>query len=240
MYTTSPINLHFPYGVTRQTLHNQKFRITWLPTQPQACADNTTRDWKLQQNRKEIWEKGFTFLFFVIFIQMATFPSLKIKKAVIKLHFHRTRNDDNFILATALCEQNNSRQAQWKPLLTSYNSAYLHVFLSVRWESSCPDKFPQLPIQNIRCLSCKTNVFFSKKLSLRHCLFTKKIRLVCKWNQWRIGAITEGKMLREGLFSFCSGALWQALLFYLVSIRQLYSLLWTSHCNMQKTERKEK
>ena len=63
---------------------------------------------------------------------MATFPSLKIKKAMIKLHFHRTRNDDNFILATALREQNNSRQAQWKPLLTSYNSADLHVFLSVR------------------------------------------------------------------------------------------------------------
>ena len=43
---------------------------------------------------------------------MATFPSLKMEKAMIKLHFHRTRNENNFILATAFCDQNNSRQAQ--------------------------------------------------------------------------------------------------------------------------------
>jgi len=43
---------------------------------------------------------------------MATFPSLKMEKAMIKLHFHRTRNENNFILATAFCDQKYARQAQ--------------------------------------------------------------------------------------------------------------------------------
>ena len=45
--------------------------------------------------------------------------SSSCKKAKIKLHLRRTRNEDNFILATAFSDQNNSRQTQWKPLLTS-------------------------------------------------------------------------------------------------------------------------
>ena len=58
----------------------------------------------------------FYFPVFGNFYSNCHFPQLKnyikIKKAMTKLHFHRTRNEDNFILATAFCDQNNSRQAQ--------------------------------------------------------------------------------------------------------------------------------
>ena len=53
----------------------------------------------------------FYFPVFRNFHSNGHFPSLKIKKAMIKLHFHRTRNEDNSILATAFCDQNTSRKA---------------------------------------------------------------------------------------------------------------------------------
>ena len=43
---------------------------------------------------------------------MGTFPSSKIDKELIELHFYRTRNEDNFSQATAFCDQKNSRQTQ--------------------------------------------------------------------------------------------------------------------------------
>ena len=36
--------------IPTKTNHSQKFRTTWLPTRPHACADNTTRRSKWQQN----------------------------------------------------------------------------------------------------------------------------------------------------------------------------------------------
>ena len=108
-----------------ENFHSQKLRTTW----PQACADNPKRDWIWRQNIKEIWEKIFTFLLSVIFNQMDTFPSLEIEKktttttkwnkqtttTMIKLHFNRTRNEDNFILATAFCDRSITRQTKWSP-----------------------------------------------------------------------------------------------------------------------------
>ena len=64
---------------------------------------------------------------------MDTFPSLEIEKktkqnktkqkqkqktnkqtttTMIKLHFNQTRNEDNFILATAFCDRSISRQTK--------------------------------------------------------------------------------------------------------------------------------
>ena len=87
------------------------------------------------------------------------------------------------------------------------------------WEEKVlvPTSFPSFPFKTFVVYLAKQTFFAKKKNSLRHCLFTKKIRLVWKWNQWRIAAITDEKVLRDGLFSLCSAALWQPFLFYLVS-----------------------
>ena len=52
------------------------------------------------------------FLFIVMSNPMGTFPSSKIGKAIIELHFYRTRDEDNFSLATAFCDRKNPRQTQ--------------------------------------------------------------------------------------------------------------------------------
>ena len=54
-------------------------------------------------------EQFQTFLIFVVVAQIATFPSFKIDKAMFELHFYRTKNEGNIILATAFFDRNITR-----------------------------------------------------------------------------------------------------------------------------------
>lgn len=115
---------------------------------------------------------------------MATFPSLQIEKKMIIPHFHRTRNEDNFILAKRgiilSCSshflRNNFRQTKWSPYLPLKNSAYyLHAFLSLRREVLVAPNFPSFPFKTYHNNLAKQLNFLSwKKHLLRHCLFVSE------------------------------------------------------------------